>query len=188
MPFLLTGFRAIGGYEPVFRPLRPCSLRRLPSRKVFVSRQCHLCNPLSAGGAVSTHTAACQCGQLQAHCTGEAARISLCHCLACQRRTGAPFSANSRFARDAVEVEGESRTWSRKADTGNGVIHHFCPDCGTTVFWELTGFPDVIAVANGLFADSAYPQPSVCVWEESKHGWTDHIADADMERWPRMPD
>ena len=112
----------------------------------------------------------------------------MCHCIACQQRTGAPFSANSRFAREKLEIQGDSRTWERKADTGNGVIHHFCPDCGTTVFWELTGFPDVIAVANGLFADPAYPAPTVCVWEESKHSWTDDIANQPMERWPKMPE
>lgn len=136
---------------------------------------------------MTKQVATCQCGQLQAHCSGEAARISMCHCLACQRRTGAPFSANSRFARDAVQVEGESITWSRQAETGNGVIHHFCPDCGTTVFWELSGFPDVLAIASGLFADPAYPPPSICVWEEHKHPWTDHIADLPIERWDRMP-
>ena len=137
---------------------------------------------------MNSRTASCQCGQLKARCTGDAARVSMCHCIACQQRTGAPFSANSRFARERVAVEGESHTWRRKADTGNDVIQHFCPECGTTVFWELSGFPDVIAIANGLFADPAYPAPTVCVWEETKHGWTDRVADQPMERWQRMPD
>lgn len=53
-----------------------------------------------------------------------AARISMCHCLACQRRTGAPFSAQSRFAREQVREEGESRTWVRTADTGNRITQH----------------------------------------------------------------
>lgn len=132
--------------------------------------------------------ATCQCGQLKAHCKGNAARISMCHCLACQRRTGAPFSANSRFAREAVRTEGESNSWAREADTGNSVTQHFCPSCGTTVWWELSGFPDVIAVANGLFADPAYPPPTVCVWGESRHPWTDHVGGLDMDRWPRMPE
>ena len=137
---------------------------------------------------MTARTAQCQCGQLKAHCTGEAARISMCHCLACQRRTGAPFAANSRFSRSAVRVEGDSRVWARTADTGNEVRQHFCPHCGTTVFWELSAFPDVIAVSSSLFSDPAYPPPTVAVWEQHKHPWTDHIAGLDLERWPKMPE
>ena len=33
--------------------------------------------------------AACSCRQLHLTIGGESARISMCHCLACQRRTGA---------------------------------------------------------------------------------------------------
>lgn len=132
--------------------------------------------------------AACQCGQLRAVCTGAAARISMCHCLACQRRTGAPFSAQSRFQRGQVVVSGESRTWWREAASGSGVIHHFCANCGSTVYWELEGFPDVIAVALGMFADPSYPPPTVCVWEAQRHPWTDHIANLALDRWPGAPE
>lgn len=132
--------------------------------------------------------AACQCGQLKVHVTGAPARISMCHCLACQRRTGAPFSAQSRFARDQMRAEGESRTWVRTADTGNRVTQHFCPVCGATIWWELSGFPDLVAVALGAFADPAYPPPSVCVWEETRHPWTDAIAGLPLDRWSAAPE
>lgn len=131
--------------------------------------------------------AACQCGQLSAECVGEAARISMCHCIACQRRTGAPFSANSRFPRGQVRVSGESTVYVREADSGNAVRAHFCPHCGSTVFWELDGFPDVIAVAQGMFADPGYPAPTVAVWEEYRHPWTANIADHPMEHHRRAP-
>ena len=42
---------------------------------------------------MTTRHAACSCGQLHLTIEGESARISLCHCLACQRRTGAVSSA-----------------------------------------------------------------------------------------------
>jgi len=131
--------------------------------------------------------AICQCGQLRLRCNGDAVRISMCHCLACQRRTGAPFAANSRFRRDQITMEGRSTTWVRHADSGNAVTAHFCPTCGSTVYWELAGFPDLIAVAQGMFADPTYPPPSVAVWEETRHGWTDHIAGLAMERFTRAP-
>jgi hypothetical protein len=123
----------------------------------------------------------CCCGQLNAICTGDAARISMCSCEACQRRTGVVFSTNSRFRREQVRIEGRSTVFSRTADSGNGVSYHFCPECGTTVYWELEGFPDLIAIATGTFADPTYPPPTVSVWERGKHPWIDRIADVGME-------
>ena len=43
--------------------------------------------------------AECACGQLSAVCSGEPMRVSVCHCLACKRRTGSAFSYNARFPR-----------------------------------------------------------------------------------------
>jgi hypothetical protein len=41
-------------------------------------------------------TATCACGQLQIVCTGEPMKVSACHCLECQRRTGSPFNRDRR--------------------------------------------------------------------------------------------
>ena len=48
---------------------------------------------------MTTRHAGCSCGQLQLTIEGESARISMCHCLACQRRTGAVFSNQARLGR-----------------------------------------------------------------------------------------
>ena len=40
---------------------------------------------------MTTHHAECSCGQLQVDADGDPVRISMCHCLACQRRTGSAF-------------------------------------------------------------------------------------------------
>ena len=47
---------------------------------------------------MTTRHAACSCGQLHLTIGGESARISMCHCLACQRRTGAVISNQARFS------------------------------------------------------------------------------------------
>jgi hypothetical protein len=118
-------------------------------------------------------TASCACGQLSATCRGEPVRVSICHCLECQKRTGSVFSANARFPREAVTVSGPSSLFRRKADSGNNLSFHFCPQCGTTVWWELEAFPDVIAVAVGAFADPEFPAPAISVYEERHHRWVD---------------
>jgi len=40
--------------------------------------------------------AACSCGKLSAAAEGDPIRISICHCHACQRRTGSVFGAQAR--------------------------------------------------------------------------------------------
>ena len=118
------------------------------------------------------YEAACSCGRLRIKLEGEPQIVSSCHCLACQRRTGALFGSNAFFARSQqVAVEGESRTWSRLGESGATLTFRFCPNCGSTVFWENQGLPDMICVAIGAFADPSFAPPVRTVWTVNKHAW-----------------
>ena len=77
-----------------------------------------------------TRRAECSCGRLSATCSGEPVRISVCHCLACKRRSGSAFSYNARFAEDKVTFAGRSKAFTRIGDEGGQVIYSFCPKCG----------------------------------------------------------
>ena len=105
--------------------------------------------------------AACSCGQLHLSIEGEPSRISMCHCLECQRRTGAVISNQARFRREQVTLAGKATTWVRTAESGNALTFHFCPTCGSTVYWEGEGFPGYVAVAIGNFADPNFPAPTI---------------------------
>jgi hypothetical protein len=116
--------------------------------------------------------AACHCGQFRVRFDGDPDLVSSCHCLACQRRTGTVFAANAFFRRNRiVAIEGEHRTWARTGESGQVLTFHFCPTCGSTVFWERESAPDVVTVAVGSFADPAFPAPVRTVWTEHMHGW-----------------
>ena len=118
-----------------------------------------------------THHAACSCGQLSAVAQGDPGRISICHCLACQRRTGSVFATQARFPADAVTVSGHSTAYVRVGDEGGRARFHFCPVCGDTVYYALDALPDVVAVPVGAFADPMFPPPSVSVYEARMHAW-----------------
>ncbi|WP_407353277.1 GFA family protein [Luteimonas sp. R10] len=115
--------------------------------------------------------ATCSCGQLVVRTRGEPLRVSICHCLACQKRTGSVFGAQARFPADAVRIEGESKVYARIGDEGSTGRFHFCPTCGATVFYRLDAVPGVVAVPVGAFADPAFPQPEVSVYEVRQHSW-----------------
>jgi hypothetical protein len=118
-----------------------------------------------------TRTASCACGQLRIACAGEPQKVSLCHCLDCQRRTGSTYGIAAFFLRSDVTPQGRASTYRRPSDSGFAVTFHFCPDCGSTVFWEPARKPDSIAVAVGAFADPSFPAPTQSVWNERRHPW-----------------
>ena len=118
-----------------------------------------------------TRDAACSCGQLHLVVQGEPLRLSVCHCLACQRRTGSAFGFQARFPRASVQTAGDSREYIRASDEGEPRTYHFCPECGATVYYVLASAPDVVAVPVGAFADPTFPEPRVSVWESRKHAW-----------------
>jgi hypothetical protein len=115
--------------------------------------------------------ASCQCGQLTIDCEGEPVRLSMCHCLDCQKRTGSAFGIQARFPRDAVTSAGRAGAYSRVGDSGGRGTMRFCPDCGSTVWWEADGIPGYVTVAVGAFADPNFPPPKVSVYGERKHAW-----------------
>jgi hypothetical protein len=105
-----------------------------------------------------TRRAACSCGQLNLTIEGEPSRIAMCHCLECQRRTGAVISNQARFRLEQISFAGETSAWTRTAESGHVMTYHFCPICGSTVFWENQGFPGHVTVAIGNFADPTFPR------------------------------
>jgi hypothetical protein len=126
---------------------------------------------------VTERIATCRCGQLRASCAGEPVRVSVCHCLDCQKRTGSAFAAQARWPDAQVETTGRFSTWIRTADSGLRATYRFCPECGSTVAYSNEGWPGVTAVPLGAFADPAFPSPKFSVYEHRKHGWTIVLGD-----------
>lgn len=116
-------------------------------------------------------TASCSCGALTARCEGEPVRRSICHCVACQRRTGSAFGLNCTYERWQVTLDGASTAFTRSSDDGFWVRTSFCPTCGTTLFWEIERRPGMISIAVGGFADPAFPEPRVAIYDECRHPW-----------------
>ena len=120
---------------------------------------------------MTTRTATCSCGQLTVTTTEDPVRVSICHCLACQRRTGSVFGAQARFRRDCVEIKGKATQFVREGGEGGKATFSFCPICGATVYYTIDGWDSVIAVPVGAFAEPGFPQPTISVYEDRMHAW-----------------
>jgi hypothetical protein len=97
--------------------------------------------------------------------------------LACQKRNGSAFAAQARFARGQVKIEGQSKEWLRRADSGHTVTYSFCPHCGSTVHYTGGNFPEFIAIPLGAFDDPYFSKPRFSVWEMRKHDWIELLGD-----------
>src|SRR3954452_4375785 len=115
--------------------------------------------------------ARCSCGALTLTLPGPSKLVVACHCLDCQRRTGAPFGVGAFYPVDAVAISGTPKEFTRGAASGGKVHTYFCPNCGSTVYWTADNLPSMIGVAVGALADPKHPAPIRSVFEQSKHDW-----------------
>ena len=110
-----------------------------------------------------SHTASCRCGQLRATATGEPVRVSICHCLACQKRSGSAFAVQARSPAEHVTIEGQSKSWTQTADSGNRITFGFCPECGSTVHYSRGKFDGLIAIPLG--GSDPYSRAAIFGWK-----------------------
>ena len=117
--------------------------------------------------------AQCRCGALALSLPGPSSLVVACHCIDCQRRTGAPFGVGAFYLVEAGTISGTPKPYVRTAASGGKVSNYFCPDCGSTVYWKADNLPAMIGVAVGAIAVPNYPAPVSSVFEQSKHGWVE---------------
>jgi hypothetical protein len=122
---------------------------------------------------MATRVAACHCGQLHLAVEGEPFAVSICHCLACQRRTGSAFGMQAGYNADQVQITGRYSDYSRISDEADQKEHvfHFCPDCGSQVFYTEPTEEDLIVVSVGAFADPSFPPPTESGYDSRRHPW-----------------
>lgn len=62
---------------------------------------------------------------------------------------------------------------------GDDVSYHFCPTCGSTVFWKFKGRP-IVAVAVGNFADPDFPAPTLELHTPHRVKWLPPVEGAEQ--------
>jgi hypothetical protein len=122
---------------------------------------------------MATRDAACHCGQLRLEVEGDPFSVSICNCLSCQRRTGSAFGMQAGFKANQVQVTGRFNDYSRSSDEADRKEHvfHFCPDCGSQVFYTEPDEPDLVVVSVGSFADPSFPPPTSSGYDSRRHHW-----------------
>lgn len=130
----------------------------------------------------TTATGGCHCGAIRYEVTGEPAYSALCHCSDCRRASGAPMVGWALFGQADVHVAGEPARYASSA----GVERHFCPACGTGLFYyNAQIFPGQVDIQTATLDDPALFPPAIHVQYAEAAPWMDGAHD--LPRFDRYP-
>jgi hypothetical protein len=116
----------------------------------------------------AVHTGGCQCGAVRYAIAEAPLRLYVCHCRECQRQSGSAFGMSLIVARAAFAVtQGETRNWSRKADSGRTMACHFCVVCGSRL-WHARDGMNTISVKAGSLDIPVDVSRAVHIWTSRK--------------------
>ena len=113
----------------------------------------------------------CLCGRCSYEIEGEPVVVAHCHCLDCQRLSGAGHATGAMFAQGGVTLTGEPAAYQLKSEAGNTVTRLFCGTCGSPLFGKNTGMPGFMTVTLGTLDDPNLLEPGVAVFARSRRTW-----------------
>ena len=123
--------------------------------------------PLSGG---------CACGSIRYVCSRAPVAMLNCHCLDCQRSSGAPFASGFIVLVSDVRITGTPRTYSVRAASGSLATRSFCSDCGTPLFTCGETAPEVMSIRFPTLDSPSEFQPMLDIWISSAQPWV-HLSE-----------
>ena len=127
----------------------------------------------------------CLCGKVRYKAKSIPKLQIVCHCTSCQKQSGSAFSTGALVPKADFELTGETRTYRETAASGNEISRIFCPNCGSTLYFEVVASPDAVVLQVGTADDRSWFRPRVNFWTERAHEWV--AIDPDCKNFPRNP-
>lgn len=133
----------------------------------------------------STLSGGCACGAIRFTCTSAPVAMLNCHCVDCQRSSGAPFASGVIVASADLKVTGVPAAYSVTASSGKLTTRSFCSLCGTPLFTQGESNPAFTSVRFPSLDEHADFRPMLDIWTSSAQPWTslDHA----IPHFPNSP-
>lgn len=117
------------------------------------------------------HKGCCLCGQVRYEAEGIPRIVAHCHCVDCQRLTGAGHSTGAMFHVSKFRLTGSTAEYKLKSENGNVVTRVFCPSCGSPILGRNTGMDGYVTISLGTLEDSSDFEPAVVVFARNRKPW-----------------
>jgi hypothetical protein len=125
----------------------------------------------------------CHCGGVRYSVEGEMMHHAVCHCEDCRRASGAVMVPWIAFAKDALHLESGSPKVYRSSENGE---RHFCPDCGTGLFYfNEQILPGIVDIQSVTLDDAADRAPQAHIQMADSLPWETSLAE--LPRFDRYP-
>ena len=99
----------------------------------------------------------CACGKVAFEARLPQVKSVICHCHACQMRTGSAFGLMVYFRDEDVSFSSAHlRIYAYQADSGNDMQSRFCVNCGTSLFLIGDLNTGLIGIAGGCFDEERF--------------------------------
>ena len=138
------------------------------------------------------YTGGCSCGAVRFE-VAKYLFVLACHCDACKKRTGSAFGVSVVVEEaDIEDISGETKTFTRKAESGRTVDNEFCPNCGTTIHWRIEATPTRRIFEGGAFDDMSNLSVAGEMYTATAANWAhidcdlSHIGEPDDEFWTAL--
>lgn len=128
----------------------------------------------------------CLCGSVRYHGDAEPMFQAKCYCTDCRKLSAAGHAAMMGFAKDAIKITGERRTYHSKAGSGADVQRSFCPTCGAGITSENAAMPGVLFLRASTLDDPNLFAPQMIVWASRAPVW-DAVAPAGVPAFAEGP-
>jgi len=128
----------------------------------------------------------CLCGAVRYTAEADPTSATVCHCRDCQKFTGSVFAALVRVPKEALTIEGTFKTFSSIGGSGNPILRHFCPECGSSIAEEPGTRPGIIILNVGTFDDPTIAKPGREIFRGDAVPWID--VHGEIPRFAKRPD
>jgi len=125
----------------------------------------------------------CHCGAIRYEIDGEVLVHALCHCSDCRRHAGAPMVGWTMYPQSAFRVtRGEPKIY----ESSQHGRRHFCPNCGTGLFYiNENVLPGIIDVQSATYDDPDAVPATVQIQVADRIRWMAHAHELPaFERFP----
>lgn len=131
-------------------------------------------------------TGRCQCGSVRFTIDAEPVGLYACHCIECRKQSASAFGISVIMPRTSFRIaQGEPKSWTRPADSGNRVRCWFCPDCGSRLWHEADPPDSTISIKGGALDRDVDLSKAVHIWTARKLPGV--VIPPDAEQYPAEP-